>query len=238
MASHTDLLAALDRSPAIGVMRGCPLENAVAVATAAARAGFRAVEVTMDSAEPGPSIRSIIAALPEVVVGAGTVRSPEEAEAAVAAGAAFLVTPVLALPVVAAAGSLGVPVIPGAATPTEIRTALDAGAAAAKVFPARELGGPAYLRAIAAPLGHPPVIPTGGIEAADGGAYLEAGALAVGFGGSVFPAHAMAAGDTDLIGSLAAAAVAGLLGATAPGDHPDDPPEQSDQGHGSHEHRP
>lgn len=201
------LLAALEHTPVIGVMRGCPFEHSSVIGAAAADAGFAVLEITMDSPRASEAIAALAAALPAVTVGAGTVRSPAEVEEVAAAGARFVVSPVLSLPVLEAGRRLGVPVVPGAATPSEIWSALAAGAAAVKVFPARELGGPDYLQAIQAPLGDPPLIPTGGVDASNLRAYLDAGALAVGLGGSVFPTRSLTAGDATAVHALAAEAI-------------------------------
>jgi 2-dehydro-3-deoxyphosphogluconate aldolase/(4S)-4-hydroxy-2-oxoglutarate aldolase len=198
---------ALDRLPAVGIMRGCPARHAVAVAAAARDAGFTAVEVTLDSPSPVEVIAELAASFPDLLVGAGTVRTAAEVGAATDAGARFIVSPILSRTMLEACSSRGLPCLPGAATPTEIWKALEWGAAGVKVFPAAELGGPAFIRAVRAPLGSPPLIPTGGVDAGNAAAYLEAGARAVGVGGSVFSASAMAAGDVARVGSLAAALV-------------------------------
>lgn len=200
MTPEDQLLTALDRVPVVGILRGCPTEHVVAVGEAAAAAGIAVLEVTLDSPTPQDSITRLAAALPEVVVGAGTVHATEDVEAAAVAGAAFIVTPFVSLDVVRAAADHNLPCLPGAATPTEIRTALEAGAVAVKLFPASELGGPDYLAAVSGPLGRPPLVPTGGVGVGNGAEYLAAGARAIGVGGSVFPRAALVAGDFAAIG--------------------------------------
>jgi 2-dehydro-3-deoxyphosphogluconate aldolase/(4S)-4-hydroxy-2-oxoglutarate aldolase len=100
-----------------------------------------------------------------------------------------------------------VAVFPGAATPTEIERAIRLGATAVKVFPIEQLGGPAYVRAILSPLGSPPLIPTGGVGVEDIPRYLEAGAVAVGLGGALFPRSALDSGDTATVARLAAGVI-------------------------------
>jgi 2-dehydro-3-deoxyphosphogluconate aldolase / (4S)-4-hydroxy-2-oxoglutarate aldolase len=112
------------------------------------------------------------------------VLTPSEARSAVNAGACYLVTPAFVPEVVEAATELGVPVIAGALTPTEILAAHNAGAPLVKVFPAA-LGGPAYLRLVRDPLPHIPLVPTGGIGVDQAADYLAAGAFAVGMGGQL-----------------------------------------------------
>ena len=201
------LLQALDGMPIVGIIRGCPVRHLEAIAAAAVDSGFGVLEVTLDSPDPLRSISTVADRFPSVVVGAGTVHTAAQAADAARAGARCIVTPFLSDEVMAAARELGIPILPGAATPTEIRRALDLGAAAVKVFPARELGGPDYLKAVGGPLGHPPLVPTGGVGAGNGRAFIEAGALALGVGGSVFPSGALATGDTMRVGSLASALV-------------------------------
>ena len=118
-------------------------------------------------------------------IGAGTVLSVEAARRAVDAGASFLVAPHLDAEVVAWAATRGMPMLPGAATPTEVLAAWRAGAAAVKVFPASVLG-PAFLRELRGPFPDIPLQPTGGISVETAGAFIEAGAIAVGIGSWLF----------------------------------------------------
>lgn len=138
------------------------------------------IEVTMDS----PDAREHITRLRDagVTVGAGTVLSQQEAESAIDAGATFLVSPLLDEAVVSWAAGAGAPIAAGAMTPTEISRAWQAGAAAVKIFPASVVG-PQLIRELRGPLGHIPLMPTGGIDSANAPRFLEAGAVAVGIGG-------------------------------------------------------
>ncbi len=206
-----ELFAALDDVPAIGILRGCPLRWAFAVGDAAAEAGFRVLEVTLDSPDPYRSIEHLSGLRPGVVVGAGSVRSGEQVRRAIAAGARFLVSPVMSRPLIDDAEEYGVLLLPGAATPTEIWTAHEAGAQAVKVFPAAQLGGPDYISALLAPLGGPRLVPTGGVSTENARTYLEAGALAVAVGGTVFRREAMESGDIGLIGRRARAFVEAVV---------------------------
>ena len=163
----------------IAVFRGLMPNRVSAVADVLQASGILVMEITMDSPEAEKSIERLA---PRTVVGAGTVMDVADAEAAVAAGAAFLVSPHTDFGVVEWAADRGVPVLPGALTPTEIVTAWNAGAAAVKIFPAA-VGGPGLLRAVGGPLSDIPLIPTGGLTAENSASYLEAGAVAVGIGG-------------------------------------------------------
>jgi 2-dehydro-3-deoxyphosphogluconate aldolase/(4S)-4-hydroxy-2-oxoglutarate aldolase len=119
-----------------------------------------------------------------VVIGAGTVLDAETARAALLNGAQFLVTPVVAEDVVALGRRYAAPVCCGAFTPTEIQRAWQLGAEIVKVFPA-DVGGPAYLKAIHGPLPQIRLMPTGGVDLETAAAFLNAGACALGVGGSL-----------------------------------------------------
>jgi 2-dehydro-3-deoxyphosphogluconate aldolase/(4S)-4-hydroxy-2-oxoglutarate aldolase len=145
--------------------------------------GLRLIELTLTT----PGALELIAALGEqadVVVGAGTVMDPGQAQAAVEAGARFLVSPIADAGAIAAGSRLGALVIAGAATPGEIVAAHRAGSPIVKVYPAPHLGGPAYLRTLRGPLPHIPLLPTGGdaLRIEDIPAYAAAGAIGVGLG--------------------------------------------------------
>ena len=200
------LAVALEALPAVAILRGCPPDHVVGVARAAVEAGFAALEVTLDSPSATRSIEMIRSAHSELLVGAGTVHTATEACAAAGAGAAFLVSPVVSEEVIAAGRQQGLPVLPGAATPTEVKLAMDLGAAMVKLFPASQLGGPPYVSAILGPLGRPPLVPTGGISTANARGFLDAGAAAVGVGGTVFGAAARD-GDFEEVSLLARAFV-------------------------------
>jgi len=141
-------------------------------------AGLSVVEITLDRESAMAELQSL-AGRADVCVLAGTVRTPEQVDEAVAAGAAGIVCPAFSGAVVARAHQHAVPVIPGAFTPTEIEAAWRAGAALVKLFPAR-LGGPQYVADVLKPLADVPLLCTGGVTAENAGEYLAAGAAAVG----------------------------------------------------------
>jgi 2-dehydro-3-deoxyphosphogluconate aldolase / (4S)-4-hydroxy-2-oxoglutarate aldolase len=176
--------------------------------TAAVRGGFHALEVTLST----PGAVELIAELardPQLLVGAGTVLTPEQARAAVAAGARFLVSPVLDLDVVREAGRLGCAVMPGCATPSELWAAHRASAPLQKLFPA-PAGGPGWLRAVLAPMPFLRVIPTNGVELDNAAAWLAAGAFAVGCVRALFPPEELAAQAWDAIEARARALLAAV----------------------------
>ncbi len=189
------LSESLSDVPLVGIVRGCPPEHLVAVARGAVAAGMRALEVTLDSPDALRGIAALTQAFPDHAIGAGTVRSADDVERIVDAGAQFVVSPLLDRGVIDAALFAGLEVVPGAASPTEISTAVTMGATMVKVFPAAQLGGPGYLRAIHGVLGQPALVPTGGITADDAAAYLAAGATALGVGSAAFRRELLESGD-------------------------------------------
>jgi 2-dehydro-3-deoxyphosphogluconate aldolase/(4S)-4-hydroxy-2-oxoglutarate aldolase len=192
-------LEEIARSRIVAVLRARHARRFGEVAAVLAGAGITCIEFTLTSAGAVEALRSFAAALPDgVALGAGTVLDAAAASAAVDAGASYLITPTVCLDVAARAAELGVPVVLGALTPTEALAAWRAGAAAVKVFPAAEAGGPGYIAALAAPLPQIPLIPTGGVSAANAADYLHAGAFAVGVGGSLI-GDAGEGGDLDAL---------------------------------------
>lgn len=191
----------------IGILRGCPPLYAVPIARAAFDAGIHALEVTLDSENALDQISAIRAALPMASVGVGSVLTAEEASTAIAHGAEFVVSPIVDRATIESCVEVGIPSIPGAATPTEINQARLLGASAIKVFPIQLLGGIDYLQSIMSPLRSPDLIPTGGVTYRNLAEYLAKGAVAVGVGSSVFSGTALAGGDADLVHRLASAAV-------------------------------
>jgi len=151
--------------------------------------GVRVLEVTFDGASAAEDLVAVKQRLhgSDVIVGAGTIVSGERMDAALAAGAQFLVAPTLDLAIVAEAVDRGVPVIPGAYSPTEIALAWDSGATFVKVFPVSSLG-PSHIRELRGPLRDIEMIATGGVDATNTAAYLEAGCVAVGVGGALVKA--------------------------------------------------
>jgi len=188
--------AAIIDSGVVAVLRAPSADGFAAVADVLVDAGITAIEVTLTSEGSIDAIAGLRRQLPaEVAIGAGTVLTADQAKAAVAAGAAYLVSPVLDRGL---AGTFGVPFYPGALTPTEVFTAARDGAPLVKIFPAASVS-PAYLRDLHAPLPGIRLMPTGGIGIGDIAAWLTAGASAVGLGGPLL-------GDAAAGGSLVALA--------------------------------
>lgn len=172
----------------VAILRLRDPEVAVAAGLALAGKGLRAVEVTAGVPGAADVIAKLTASLEgsSVLLGAGTVLSPEQAEEFVQAGARFLVSPVLDPAVMNAAVRLGVPHVPSGFTPTEIYTAHRAGAPVVKLFPSAPVG-PGYLAALLGPFPELKIMPTGGLDPESALAFIRAGAVAVGVGGPLCP---------------------------------------------------
>ncbi|MCP2329290.1 2-dehydro-3-deoxyphosphogluconate aldolase/(4S)-4-hydroxy-2-oxoglutarate aldolase [Hamadaea flava] len=185
----------------IAIIRLPSAEGAVRVGEILAGAGLSAVEITLTTPGALSAISELRAAVAgSCLVGAGSVRTPEQAMSAREAGAEFLVTPTVR-PAVLAATEL--PVVCGALTPTEIETAADCGAALVKVFPASAFG-PGYLRELLAPMPELRLAPTGGVTPESVAEYAAAGAVAVGVGSALVDARLVAAGAWDVLRDRAA----------------------------------
>lgn len=192
------LLPVLRRARVVPVIR---TSTAALTATACAwlrEAGLGVLEITLTTPDAVALIREL-AAEPGLLVGAGTVPDARAAEACLAAGASFLVTPWVDPEVIALARAAGACAMPGAMTPTEIRAALAAGADVVKIFPAGSAGGPAHVKAVRAVFPDVAFCPTGGVDAANAPAYLAAGAAFVGIGGRLVDEARIAAGDKSAI---------------------------------------
>ena len=169
----------------VGIIRMPRYEFAAEVAQALAAGGLKLLEFTFSGEGAAQAIASARASLrDEIHVGAGTVLTPTQVKQAAAAGASFIVTPVVDLQVIAACQEYRLPILCGAFTPTEITTALEAGVSLIKLFPAR-IGGPQYVRDLLGPFPNLRLVPTGGVSPENAHSYLEAGAVAVAMGGSL-----------------------------------------------------
>jgi 2-dehydro-3-deoxyphosphogluconate aldolase/(4S)-4-hydroxy-2-oxoglutarate aldolase len=200
----------------VPVVRAPSPELAMRAAEAVMAGGISVFEITMTVPNAPAVIRSLIERLGErAVVGAGTVLDAEAARLCIEAGAAFIVSPGLDLGTIAAAHERGVPVMPGALTPTEVITAWKAGADMVKIFPASAVGGPKYLKALRGPLPDVKLLPTGGVNAQTAGEYIAAGACALGVGGELVDPAALARGDDALLTERARELVAAVQAARA-----------------------
>ncbi len=181
--SRPSIPSAIAQGRVIAIGRHLDIASVLAIGEALAAGGIHAFEVTMNSASAIEAIGALAAKFgpDELTVGAGTVLDEAQAQAAVDAGARFLVMPHFDARIIEWAVRHDVPAFPGAFTPTEILAAWRAGAAAVKLFPASAVG-PTFVRELRGPLPQIPLIPTGGGTVENAPAFLAAGALAVGMG--------------------------------------------------------
>ena len=175
-------LARIRETGVVAIMRHTEAALAVEAAEALLRGGVEVVEVTLNTAGATAMIRRLVGHFgARLLVGAGTVLSPAGVRQALEAGARFIVAPNTDLKVIAECSRFGVPVVPGAFTPTEVVGAWAAGADLVKVFPVSSVG-PRYIRDLRGPLPDIPLVPTGGVTAENAADFIRAGAAAVGAG--------------------------------------------------------
>jgi 2-dehydro-3-deoxyphosphogluconate aldolase / (4S)-4-hydroxy-2-oxoglutarate aldolase len=179
------LFEQIKESGIVAVIRGANKDNIIPIAKALSKGGVKALELTVET----PKILSLVEMVAdelkeEAIVGVGTVLDPETARAAIMAGAKFVFSPVVNVETIKMTKRYGVLSVPGAFTPTEILTAFEHGADIIKVFPANVVG-PGYFKDVRGPLPHIPMMPTGGIDVSNVGAYIKAGAIAAGVGGTL-----------------------------------------------------
>lgn len=179
----------------VAVLRADAPQEAVGAAVALAEAGVRAVELTFTTPGAAEALREAREQLPtDVLLGAGTIRTPRQLQGSVDAGADFLVTPHLDPALLDEMLATGLLTIPGIFTPSEVALALSAGAEVVKLFPAAT-GGLAHFKALRGPFPELQAVATGGIGAAGVRPWLAAGAVAVGAGGELCPSAMVATGD-------------------------------------------
>jgi len=196
----------------VAVLRAPRYADGAVIARALAAGGVSLVEFNLTGANALEAIEQARRGAPEAFVGAGSILSADDARRAVDAGAQFLVCPA-GVAEVARAG-LGVPVVLGAFTPTEILEAYRLTGGPVKLFPS-SIGGVAYLRAVAAPMPHVPLMPSGGVDETNLGEFLAAGAVAVNLGSSLCPVAAVTNGDADELERRAVRAHRAVVEATS-----------------------
>lgn len=181
--------------------------TAVDAAAALSEAGIGCAEITLRTPEGLPAIAAVAGA-GSVLVGAGTVLTPGDVDLVADAGARFIVTPGLAADVVERALALGLEVLPGVATATEVQSALRVGVGVVKLFPADRLGGLDMVRSLAGPFPHTGFVPSGGVTAANLGDYLRHPAVPAVSGSWMVGRDLLRVGDVEIIGRLSREAVA------------------------------
>jgi len=189
----------LTRIRALGlvpVVRAQSAEEASQAIDAIRAGGIDVLEVTMTVPDAVPLIAQVARRFgADAVIGAGTVLDAETARACILAGAQFVVTPTLKAETIACCRRYGVPVLPGALTPTEVLTAWEMGADMVKVFPCSALGGASYIKALKAPLPQVELVPTGGVNLETAAEFIKAGASALGLGSDLVDLKALREGN-------------------------------------------
>ncbi|MCC5606947.1 bifunctional 4-hydroxy-2-oxoglutarate aldolase/2-dehydro-3-deoxy-phosphogluconate aldolase [Nostoc sp. CHAB 5834] len=194
-------LSQLQEHRAIAVIRASKIEVGQQMAMAVASGGMQLIEITWNSSQAGELITQLRSELPACTIGTGTLFNVQQLKEAIASGAQFLFTPHVDLAMIQAAQQEDVPIIPGAMTPTEIVTAWSQGASCVKVFPVQAVGGADYIKSLQGPLGQIPLIPTGGVTLENAKEFLQAGAIAVGLSGELFPKKLVTEGNWEAIAS-------------------------------------
>jgi 2-dehydro-3-deoxyphosphogluconate aldolase / (4S)-4-hydroxy-2-oxoglutarate aldolase len=202
--SHdAEIASIIALAPVIPVLTVRHVEDGVEQAKALVAGGLYAIEVTLRTPSALAAIQAIARRVPDAIVGAGTIVAAEQIEAAVAAGARFLVSPGATPALAKAARGSPVPFVPGCATASEAMALREMGFRTLKVFPAEAVGGARFVASLAAPFPDLRLCPTGGIDAAKAPAYLQLPNVACIGGSWMLPKDAMARGDYGVVEALA-----------------------------------
>jgi 2-dehydro-3-deoxyphosphogluconate aldolase/(4S)-4-hydroxy-2-oxoglutarate aldolase len=212
-STDATVLARLRETKIVPVIVINDADDAVPLAAALTEGGLACAEVTFRTKAAGEALRRICAENPEMLAGAGTVLTPQQAKEARDAGAHFIVAPGFSPAVVDYCLEHDIPVYPGVCTPTDVEAALAKGLKTLKFFPAEPAGGVPYLKAISAPYNMVSFMPTGGINAANIGSYLEMKNVVACGGSWMAPNDWIAAKEFDRIRQATKQAVATVAGA-------------------------
>ena len=198
--SKEQVLAVMRQSAIIPVVRVNDSEEAICAAEGMVRARYPLLELTLTV----PNAFRIIEEMTrrfgnELIVGAGTVLNAEDCNAAILAGAQFIVSPSTNARVIEIARSQGLVSMPGALSPTEVLTAWQAGADLIKIFPADAVGGPRYIRALKGPFPEIQLVPSSGVDMSNIAEYFLSGAYAVAIGGLIFDRQVLREGRTEIV---------------------------------------
>jgi 2-dehydro-3-deoxyphosphogluconate aldolase/(4S)-4-hydroxy-2-oxoglutarate aldolase len=198
--SKTAVLQRIREVGIVPVVRAESADEAGRAIAAIMAGGVPVLEITMTVPGAVPLIADLCHRFgQDAVVGAGTVLDPETARACILAGAQFVVSPATNVATIACCRRYGVPIMPGALTPTEVVTAWEAGADMVKVFPCSALGGASYIRALKAPLPQIDLIPTGGVNLQTAADFIKAGSTALGVGADLVDLKALREGQDALL---------------------------------------
>lgn len=202
--SKEAILSRLQEIGVVPVVRTPSTESAILAVEALYKGGVACAEITMTVPGAIKAIEKVADLMGDkVLLGAGTVLDPETMRAAQLAGARFFVTPNLRVSCIEMAHRYSMPIMPGALTPTEVITAWENGADIVKVFPAGNLGGAKYIKALKGPFPQVEMIPTGGVSLETAADFLRAGSCAVAVGGELVSANALKNNDFAFIENTA-----------------------------------
>lgn len=197
---RTEIIKEIEDIGIIPVIRAASADEAMRAIDAIKEGGISVLEITMTVPGAVKVIEEVVKRYgADATVGAGTVLDPETAEACVNAGAQFIVSPALNLDTIATCRRLGVPIMPGALSPTEVVTAWNAGADLVKVFPAGSVGGASYIKNLKGPLPQIKLVPTGGVSLKTAADFIKAGASALGVGTDLVDVKAIRAGEAHVV---------------------------------------
>lgn len=214
--SIEDVIRRIGEVGIVPVVRAASVTEANRAIEAVLAGGIPVVEITMTVPGAVSVIREVTKQYGDkILVGAGTVTDAEQAESSIRAGAEFLVSPGMSLPVLSVARASEKLAIPGALTPSELMNAHDHGAKVVKIFPCGSVGGPKYLKSLRAPFPNASLIPTGGVNLANVADFIAAGAFALGIGADLVDAAALHEGNLEKISTMARELVSAVAAARA-----------------------
>ncbi len=192
---RSEILDRILSSGAVAVVRMPDSQKLIRIVEAIRDGGVTAIEITMTTPNALTVISEVAASMgDDVEIGVGSVLDVETGRRAIEAGARYIVSPIFKPEIIDLGHEHGLPVMPGAFSPTEIQAATEAGADVVKVFPA-DIVSMAFFRALLAPMPHLKLMPTGGVSLSNAGEWMQAGAVAVGVGSALLDKSAIASGD-------------------------------------------
>lgn len=197
--NKAEILAGIERVGVVPVIRAESADEATRAVDAIVEGGVNVLEITMTVPGAVGLIEAVRRRDATAIVGAGTVLDPETARACILAGAHFVVSPAVNTATIELCRRYGVPVMPGALTPTEVLTAWTAGADVVKVFPCGSVGGASYIKSLKAPFPQIPLMPTGGVNLKTAADFIRAGSVALGVGADLVDLKTLREGGAAVI---------------------------------------
>lgn len=194
--TRIELAGKIESAGIVAILRAGSDRGLVDACRAMADGGLRVAEVPLTTPNALGIVEIIAKELGDrIIIGTGSVLDAEGVRRSADAGAQFIVSPICKPEVIQTSHTLDLPCMPGALTPTEVQGAWELGAEIIKVFPAHRVGGPAYIKELLAPLPHLKLMPTGGVRLDTAGDWIQAGAVCLGVGTSIFRPDLVEAGD-------------------------------------------